>query len=293
MATATMPDRADVRDEDVSNIVLLEHVNIAQPDQQIAMLFYLVGMGFTRDPHMMVGLENMWVNLGEQQFHLPTGAPQVLRGHIGIVTPSLSALAERLAAVKPRLEGTQFGFTRGVDVIDVTCPWGNHFRCYEPSPERGGIEVGIPYVEFMVPVGAAEGIAQFYRQALEAPSTVQKDDGAKAAVVEVGLYQKLIYRETADVPAYDGHHIAVYIASFSKPYRFLAERGLITEERRNHQIRFVDIVHPKTGARLFSIEHEVRGMRHPLFRRPLVNRMIGQFAEPRRSGNQTVLGTVM
>ena len=82
--------------EDVSNIVLLEHINVQAPDQQLATLFYLVGMGFTRDPHMMVGLENMWVNLGEQQFHLPTNRAQVLRGHIGIVIrDDLSAAMER------------------------------------------------------------------------------------------------------------------------------------------------------------------------------------------------------
>ena len=33
-----------------------------------------------------------------------------------------------------------------------------------------------------------------------------------------------------------------------------------------------DYVHPETGETLFTIEHEVRSMRHPLFMRPLVNR---------------------
>src|SRR5438876_2725442 len=114
--------------EDVSNIVLLEHVNVQAPDQALATLFYLVGMGFTRDPHMMVGLENMWVNLGEQQFHLPTNRAQVLRGHIGIVTPSLPALADRLKALEPRLAGTQFAWQDNDSHIDVTCPWGDQFR---------------------------------------------------------------------------------------------------------------------------------------------------------------------
>src|SRR5690242_18663152 len=54
--------------EDVGNVVSLEHVNVTQPEQPTAMLFYLVGMGFTRDPYMNVGLNNIWVNLGEQQF---------------------------------------------------------------------------------------------------------------------------------------------------------------------------------------------------------------------------------
>ena len=172
--------------EDVSNIVLLEHVNVQAPDQALATLFYLVGMGFTRDPHMMVGLENMWVNLGEQQFHLPTNRAQVLRGHIGIVTPSLPALAEHLKAVEPRLVGTQFAWTDKDSHIDVTCPWGNQFRCFEPAPEFGNIRTGIPYVEFWSPIASSEGIALFYQKVMGAPAQAVDDDKGKAAVVDIG-----------------------------------------------------------------------------------------------------------
>lgn len=280
-------------EEDIGNIVLMEHVNVTQPDQLTATLFYLVGMGFTRDPHMMVGLENMWVNVGEQQFHLPTNPPQVLRGRIGIVTPSLEALAERLEAVRPKLEGTKFSWTRGDGYIDATCPWGNSFRCHEPSPQFGGISLGIPYIEFTAPRGSAEGIALFYDRVFRAPARLEEDSSGRAAVVSIGQYQSLIFRETDNIPAYDGHHIAVYVAGFSEPYNWLAQRGLITEEPRNHQFRFVDIVHPESGEKLFAIEHEVRGMRHALYRRPLVNRIIGQFPEPRRVGGTTVMGNVM
>src|SRR6478672_7566566 len=82
--------------EDVGNIISLEHVNTCCPDQTISTVFYLVGMGFTRDPYINIGLENMWVNLGEQQMHLPTRPAQVVPGHIGIVVPDLEALAGRL-----------------------------------------------------------------------------------------------------------------------------------------------------------------------------------------------------
>jgi len=280
-------------EEDVGNIALLEHVNVQIDDQALSTLFYIVGMGFTRDPEMMVGLENMWVNLGEQQFHLPTGKPQVLRGHVGIVTPSLDALAGRLEAVAPKLEGTKFAWSRSKDCIEALSPWGNRYRCYEPSPEFGPMRTGIPYVQFDVPRGAARGIAAFYDQIIGAPATVTSRDGSDAAEVSVAQYQKLIFRETDDVAAYDGHHIAVYVANFSRPYALLAERGLITEEPRNHQFRFVDIVDPATNQKLFSIEHEVRGLKHPLYRRPLVNRTVGQFPEPRRVDGRTVLGSVM
>ena len=76
--------------EDVGNIVGLEHVNLTVPDQSTATAFYVGALGGTRDPYLMVGLDNMWVNLGDQQFHLPTNEAQQLRGHVGLVVPPAS-----------------------------------------------------------------------------------------------------------------------------------------------------------------------------------------------------------
>ena len=56
--------------EDIGNILNMEHINLTVPDQQIAALFYVSGLGFTRDPYIDFGTFNMWVNAGEQQFHL-------------------------------------------------------------------------------------------------------------------------------------------------------------------------------------------------------------------------------
>ena len=89
--------------EDLGNSIHLEHVNVTIPDQRIAQLFYGAGLGLTRDPYLMVMDDNMWMNVGRSQFHLPTGAPQVLRGKTGIVIEGREALLTRLANVKPRL----------------------------------------------------------------------------------------------------------------------------------------------------------------------------------------------
>jgi len=90
--------------EDIDNIVGLEHVNVTIDDQRLATLFYVAGMGFTRDPYLSVSDDNMWINFGRQQFHLPArGKPQVLRGHCGVVVPDLEALKKRLAAVREKL----------------------------------------------------------------------------------------------------------------------------------------------------------------------------------------------
>ncbi len=260
--------------EDVGNIVGLEHVNLTVPDQSTATAFYVGALGGTRDPYLMVGLDNMWVNLGDQQFHLPTSDAQQLRGHVGLVVPSLDQLREQLSGVEERLEGTEFAWEDKHCCVVVTGPWGNTFHCYDGGSDKfGEMSLGIPYVEFDVPAGTADGIARFYREVMEAPASVA--DGM--AKVSVGTGQELRFTESnGDIAEYDGHHIAIYVAGFSGPFNALEERGLITEEIRNHQFRFQKIVDPDSGDLLFEIEHEVRGMKHPMFGRNLVNRNTGQ-----------------
>ncbi|MGE0255402.1 MAG: hypothetical protein AB7N54_05370 [Alphaproteobacteria bacterium] len=270
MPQAVHYDRAA---EDLGNIVSLEHVNLGVGDQGAAMWFYLAGMGFTRDPYLFPGPELMWVNIGRSQVHLPTGKLQVLRGRTGVVIPDRAALLARLERVSPKLAGTQFGWREQAGHVDVTCPWGNVFRCHAASERFAGMTLGIPYVEFDVPTGTADGIARFYRDLIGAPSSVASEGRARVAIVEAGVGQTLRFRETkAPQAPYDWHHIQVYVADFSGPHRRLLERGLVSEESDQHQYRFVDIVDPADGRKLFQIEHEVRSMRHPLYARPLVNR---------------------
>lgn len=268
MAAQMMYDRSI---ENVGGIVALEHVNVTVPDQRLSTLFYVVGMGFTRDPYLSVGDENMWLNLGQQQFHTPTRAPQVLRGHVGVVVPDLDALAARLAMVREKLAGTRFAFARNGEHLTATSPWGNELRCYAPAPRFGSMVLGMPYVEFTVQPGAAAGIARFYERVFGVAAGV--DEGGACASIPVGPGQTLYFREhAAPLPAYDGHHIAIYIADFSGPHRFLKERGLITEESSRVQYRFRTVCDPDSGAPLFEIEHEVRSLTHPLWGRAFVNR---------------------
>jgi hypothetical protein len=263
----------DPTHEDVGNIVLLEHLNVQVAEQAQAMLFYIVGLGLTRDPYLTVGLENMWVNAGEQQFHLPTRAAQRFSGHVGLVVPDLKQLEQRLKSLEERLKGTLFTWARQSDHVTVTCPWGNRFHCYAPADKFGDMALGIPYVEFLVKRGAAKGIARFYDEVMRAPTLEECAGDLSIARVVIGRNQCLYFRETdVDLLPYDGHHIAIYVANFSGPYEFLNHRGLITEDIQNHQFRFKDIVAPESGEKLHELEHEVRSLRHPLYRRPFVNR---------------------
>jgi hypothetical protein len=218
--------------EDLGNIVGLEHVNLLVPDQRPATLFYVSALGLTRDPYMMTSVDNMWINVGSKsQFHLPTGKDQKLRGRTALVIPGREQLMRRLGNMKKPLEGTQYGFTEHNDHVDVTCPWGNTMVVYEPAARFGDMQMGMPYVEFDVPVGAAKGIAAFYAKVFDTMTSVENG----TAHVSVGKGPELLFKET-------------------------------------DKYRFLDIVDPESGKKLFQIEHEVRSITHPMYLRPLLNR---------------------
>jgi hypothetical protein len=259
--------------EDLGNAIHLEHVNVQVPDQRLATLFDVAGLGLTRDPYLMVSDTNMWVNVGRSQFHLPSGDPQVVRGHTAIVISGREALLDRLASVTSKLDGTAFAFSEHNDYVAATCPWGNRLRCYEPDAARfGRITLGIPYVEFEVPAGTAQGICAFYPEVMGIPAELKNGDGTMARV-KMGKDQYLQFRETdRPQPEYDGHHVQMYITDFSGPYRKLKQRGLVSQEDNQYQYRFRDIVDPANGKHLFTVEHEVRSATHPMYLRPLVNR---------------------
>ena len=266
---------------DVGNIVGLEHVNLRVPDQEPASDFSLAGLGLTRDPYMMPGTNNMWVNVGKSQFHLPTGKAQKLRGRTALVIPGRDLLLTRLTNMKKALSDTQFSFKEHKDHVTATCPWGNEYVVYEPGRSFAGMVLGMPYVEFDVPKKTAKGIAAFYDKVLGTKTSVK--DGA--AHVSVGYGQEVIFRETdKPIPDYDGHHIQVYVANFSKPHHELVERKILTEESNQYQYRFNDLVDPATGKKLFEIEHEIRSITHPLYARPLVNR------NPRQTNRNYIQG---
>jgi catechol 2,3-dioxygenase-like lactoylglutathione lyase family enzyme len=268
--TRTVECPFDRARESLGNVVELQHVNLQVPDPLLATAFYISALGLTRDPYLMTGIDNMWANVGVSQFHLPTGPAQVLRGTIGLVTPDRELLLHQLQRSRRWLDGTAYGFTEAAGHVDVTCPWGNRIRVHAPDAERfGRINLGMPYVEFDVAPGTLPGIVRFYQQVVGAPAGMH--EGTARVLVANGQY--LVFRETtAPQPAYDGHHVQLAFVDFGGVHARLAERGLISREDSEHQYRFIDVVDPEDGRLLFQIEHEIRSMTHPLFRRVLVNR---------------------
>ena len=140
--------------EDIGNIVSLEHVNTQVPDQSLATLFYIIGLGFTRDPYMNVGLTNMWINIGAQQFHLPTGQPAgAARPHGAGSAGAATDCGSASRGSRGSSLATAFAWSDAEDHVTVTSPWGNMYRCYAPGA-FGEMRLGVPYVELTTPRGA-------------------------------------------------------------------------------------------------------------------------------------------
>lgn len=256
----------DRRAEDAGNVIGLDHINLAVPDQRMARLFYIAGLGCAADPRRDFGTRNLWVDAGSQQFHLPTGDAQRFCGRIDVVVPDLDGLKRRLDGIDRDLLGTDYARDEQPDCIRLRCPWGNAIRV------RAAMRFGIAGAEVDVRAGAAAGIARFYSEVLRA--RIARGDANRIAVC-MGGTQRLAFCECPAPPDYDGHHIAIYVANFSAPYCALLERGLIAEESSRHQYRFRSIVDPRTGDPMAMLEHEVRSLSHPLFplHRPLAPRV--------------------
>ena len=126
--------------------------------------------------------------------------------------------------------------------------------------------------------GPPRASRSFYRDDHRHARRGANGDGTVARV-KVGKDQHLLFRETdKPLPDFDEHHIQIYVADFSGPHRRLKERKLVNREDNQYQYRFRDIVDLDCGKHLFTIEHEVRSLTHPMFLRPLVNRNPAQTA---------------
>jgi hypothetical protein len=259
---------------EVGTIVHFEHVNYRIPDHRLAHLYFCACLGFARDPTRMVGIDNMWVNVGRNQFHLPVGPPTPFKGEVGVIVPNLEEVARRLAEEKPRFEGSLFSCVRQGETLLTTTPWGHPLRVHPMGMLPNRFPQAIGYVEFWVEPGTAPGIAAFYQEVLGCPSEVEPVEGAPTARVQVGPGTSFRFVERPDggVVAHR-NHVAVYLSNYHATYAELTRRGCIMEEDMNEQFRFHHIKDPETGRLLFSFEHEMRSLYHPDFGKPLINRV--------------------
>ena len=187
-----------------------------------------MGLGLTRDPYLMAELDNMWVNVGRGQFHLPTrNPPQVVRGTTALVAARPGSAAEAAGRhAQKYLEGTKFSFREAGDVVETTCPWGNRIRVHAPDPGKfGNLRVGMPYVEFDIPVGTdLPRSCASISEIMGGIAGIAKDERGSYAWVSTSGDSKVTYRETdTPQPEYDGHHIQITLADFSGPAQELVD----------------------------------------------------------------------
>ncbi len=253
-------------------LVSLDHVNLRVTDQRLATLFFIEGLGLTRDPYRMSGTGNMWANMGQHQFHLPTGEPTPFPGEVGMIVPDLEAVRENLERVAPQLAETAFSLCRENGTLLAASPWGVPIRIMQAGAQPSLWPLALAYVELQAPRGSVPGIAAFYEEVLHAPC---KRSGGKTPrlAVTVGPHQTLRFVERAGFePRPDNNHIALYLTGYREIYARMEALGIVMEKDRNEQFRFADILDPKDGKRLLRFEHEMRSLYHGDYARPLVNR---------------------
>eukprot|EP00456_Euglypha_rotunda_P056507 TRINITY_DN46480_c0_g1_i4.p1 TRINITY_DN46480_c0_g1~~TRINITY_DN46480_c0_g1_i4.p1 ORF type:complete len:134 (-),score=14.56 TRINITY_DN46480_c0_g1_i4:122-523(-) len=126
---------------------------------------------------------------------------------------------------------------------------------------------------------------------LDATTHVYPEADGKASVarISIGPNQDLLFVELPKTETrrdpYDGYHLCIYIANFSKAFKkFKARKLLFINERfadraesleqalHDRSFRFKDIIMTSGRGRLFTLEHEVRSTFHPSYLKPLVNK---------------------
>jgi len=269
-----MATKRGPKNPELGAITQMEHVNYAVPDHGQAILFFIDGLGFTRDPFRRISVANMWINAGREQFHLPIGDPVPFAGEVGLTVPSLRETERNLKRIARRLKGTEFGFETKGGVIKVSSPWGHMHRVHEQGKMPSRFPQALAYVNFWVPVGAAAPIAAFYDKMLDAPTKVTGSGKRKTATVNVGAHQHFNFVEKASYKPVDHpNHVAVYITRYQEIHDRFKKKKLLSRPDFEEQFRFVDMANPSSGKVAFSFEHEVRSLYHPDYLKPLTNRV--------------------
>jgi hypothetical protein len=263
---------------EIGGIVHLEHFNFEMLEHEWATLFFMNGLGLTRDPYKRTDETNMGVNIGLQQLHLPRRgrATPPFIGEIGLMVPGVrvvEARLERLANLG-KFEGSVYEILESAEEeLLVRSPWGVVIRLLEAGSVPFSKPLGLVYVDIPVRPGLAKPLTDFYKKVMAAPVQVQKIDGETTAVVNMGPYQFVRYRERK-LKDYNLHdfHIAYYVTH----YNTIREKAIKAEALMGDGVGQLFFCRgpfdPKTGEPILDFVQEVRSIYHPDFMRPLVNR---------------------
>ncbi len=267
---------------EIGGIVHLEHFNHEVVDHDAATVFYIYGLGFTRDPYQRTDITNMGVNIGLEQFHLPRTGQETppFYGEIGIVHPDLAFVRERLARIEGegRLAGTKFAvLSDGRDELIVRSPHGITIRLIQSGTLPFHQPIGIARVDIPVAAGKAAGIAEFFRRVMNAPVEESMLGGEIASIVTYGPFQTVRFRERrmTDYGLYR-FHLAYYVTRYNEIRNRVIELGLANPDDGARQVLFFPkLFDPTTGEPVLDFVQEIRSLHHPDFMRPYTNRWPG------------------
>ena len=262
---------------EIGGIVHLDHVNFETPDHEMATIFYINGMGLTRDPYRRADEQNMGINVGLQQFHLPRRGERTppFHGVIGLVVPDMAGIRKRLDLLEElgKFKGTPYQWEEQDNSVLLTSPFGVRFRLHPAGTIPSLRPLGIAYVDVSVPPDTADGIAKFYSRIARAPGEVLNAEEGKTAVISAGPFQQIrfVERELAD---YETHsmHISYHATNYNEIRETVAAHGSLMGSGQGEVFFFDKLFDPDTGDEIFAINNEVRSIYHPDFMRPLINR---------------------
>ena len=273
-----MAHKKRTKHPEVGGIAHLEHINFEVADHDMVSIFFMAGLGFTRDPYTRSDEKNMAVNVGMQQYHLPRmGRPTPpMHGVVGLITPELNAVKERCDGLEKEgvFKGTPYAYEVKNDCHEVMSPFGVKMRLHPTGSLPFPKVLGMPYVDLPVEPGKADGILKFYTQVMRATGAIEEIDGKKAASVVMGPYQWVRFIETEGLDSYDNgtFHIAYYVSHYNEVLDTIEDADAIYNGGQNQIFFFNKIFDPDNGDEIFSLDNEVRSFYHEDFMRPLINR---------------------
>ena len=261
---------------EVGGMLHLDHVNFQVPEHDLATVFFINGLGLTRDPFRRADETNMGVNVGLQQFHLPRrGVTPPFPGIVGLNVPDLAVIRARLMRLDRlgRFADTAYQAEFSDTAAEIVSPFGIRLRLHAAGTAPFLRPLGIAYVKIFVPPGAAADIAAFYRKVFGAIAAVETGGGAPTALVNAGPHQTLQFIER-DLDSYDTHnfHVSFHVTHYNRVRERISESGYMSGEGLGQVFFFDRIFDPDTGDTVFLFVNEVRSVYHPDFMRPLVNR---------------------
>ena len=263
---------------EIGGILHLEHFNFEMLEHEMATIFFMNGLGLTRDPYRRIDENNMGINIGMQQFHLPRRRRKTppFFGEIGLIVPDLQVIRARLERLERmgRFEGTAYQITSvSENNLRVRSPWGISMRLWKAGVLPFQRLLGLAYFDIPVEQGRAAALSVFYEGLLKAPFRLENLEGETTAICTVGPYQYLRFRER-DLDDYDLYdfHVAYYITNYNEVRDIAIRTGKLQGDGTG-QICFVEgAFDPDSGKTILPFQQEWRSVYHSDFMRPLVNR---------------------